>query len=60
MAKLKIIKELKLEINNKLVEKKIQESVVYKNKGKRKYTRVTGTKNTYYCPKNENGVPVLN
>jgi hypothetical protein len=58
--KLKVIKELKLKINNKLVEKKAQESLVYENKGKRKYERVIKTRNTYYYPKDENGIPDLN
>jgi len=56
---LKLIKELKLE-NNKVVEKITREIKVYKNKDKRKYQRVIRTKNTYYYPKDENGVPILN
>ncbi|WP_322632324.1 hypothetical protein [endosymbiont DhMRE of Dentiscutata heterogama] len=58
--KLKVKKVLELEINNKLVEKKIEEVLVYKNEGKRKYQRVIKTRNTYYYPKDENGIPDLN
>ena len=60
MVTLKLTETKKLEFNDKLVEKITREVKVYKNKGKRKYERIIGTRNTYYCPKDKNGIPDLN
>jgi hypothetical protein len=56
---LKFTNSIKLEVNGKLVNEKVQEILVYKDERGKEVKKVRNTI-TRYCPIDENGVPIDN
>ena len=60
MPKLELTTTVDCVTNNVIVERKIQKILVHEDDKGNEYEKIVKTNTIYFCPKDKNGVPVLN